>query len=150
MTYNSRFPHMNVQDEPVYKSELTSGLGYCSGIFSQTSDSLVVTNTTLETSLIDGGVGNLSIPANTFKVGSSYLVKIGGLISCQNGDSLILKSKSNGSVILGSTGSIVLKQATNKVWQMEINLIVRSIGVSGQASIKSHFFFHTKKILQIK
>ena len=140
MTFLSRFGNMSVVDEPVYKSELVGGLGYVAGFFSQTTDSVVITNTTTETTLIDGGVGTLSVPANTFLKGNAYSVRIGGIINCQNGDTITLKTKS-GSTILGTTGLITLKQATNKVWQMDINFVIREIGISGVASIKTHFFF---------
>ena len=51
MTYLSRFGNMTVVDEPVYKSELFSGLGYMAGFYSQTADSTTITNTTTETTL---------------------------------------------------------------------------------------------------
>ena len=42
------------------------------GLFSQTGLSTPIVNTTSELSLIDGGVGTLSVPANGFKVGDTF------------------------------------------------------------------------------
>ena len=47
--------------------DIPSTLNY--GLFAQTSTSTPVTNTTTETSLLDGGVGSLTVPANGFNVG---------------------------------------------------------------------------------
>lgn len=133
---------MTVVDEPVYKSELFSGLGYMASFYSQTADSTTITNTTTETTLIGSGVGSLSVPANTFKVGNAYLVKIGGVISSQNGDLIRFKVKANsGTIILADTGNITLKSATTKVWQLEIQFVIRTIGADTVASIKTHFVF---------
>lgn len=142
MTYLSRFGNMTVVDEPVYKSELFSGLGYMASFYSQTADSTTITNTTNERTLIGSGVGSLSVPANTFKVGNAYLVKIGGVISSQNGDLIRFKVKANsGTIILADTGNITLKSATTKVWQLEIQFVIRTIGADTVASIKTHFVF---------
>ena len=133
---------MTVVDEPVYKSELFGGLGYVAGFYSQTVDSATITNTTTESTLIGAGVGQLSVPANTFQVGNAYLVKIGGIISAPNGDLVRFRVKANGgTVVLADTGNITLKNATNKVWQLEIQFVIRAIGAAGAASIKTHFVF---------
>lgn len=133
---------MTVVDEPVYKSELFSGLGYMAGFYSQTADSTTITNTTTETTLIGSGVGSLSVPANTFKVGNAYLVKIGGIISSQNADLIRFKVKANsGTITLADTGNITLKSSTTKVWQLEIQFVIRAIGADTVASIKTHFVF---------
>ena len=142
MTYASRFGNMTVVDEPVYKSELFGGLGYVTGFYSQTANSTTITNTTTETTLIGSGVGSLSVPANTFQVGNAYLVKIGGIISSQNGDLIRFKVKANsGTIILADTRDITLKASTNKVWQLEIQFVIRAIGADTVASIKTHFVF---------
>ncbi len=142
MTYLSRFGNMTVVDEPVYKSELFSGLGYMTGFYSQTADSTTITNTTTETTLIGSGVGSLSVPANTFKVGNAYVVKIGGIISCQNADLIRFKLKANsGTIILADTGDITMKQTISKIWQMEIQFVIRAVGADTVASIKTHFTF---------
>ena len=140
MTFLSRFGNMTVVDEPVYKSELFSGLGYMAGFYSQTADSPIVTNTTTETSIIGAGVGTLFVPANTFQVGNSYIVRMGGIINCVNNAPITINLKS-GSTILGTTGLISLNASTTNIWQMDVTFVIRAIGGAGVADLKTHFVF---------
>lgn len=104
------------------------------GLFAQTTDSIPVTNTLTESSLIDGGVGTLTVPANGFKVGDSFSTSLSGIVSSLNNDGLTIRVKSNG-VILGTTVSISMPATTNKVWALEIHFTIRSIGGPGVASL---------------
>lgn len=136
----SRFGNLIVEDEPVYKSELTGGLGYTAGFYSQIADSTSITDTTTESSLIGSGIGTLSVPANTFKQGNAYIVKMAGRLSTPNLDTITFRVKS-GSVILGTTGAITLRLATNTPFDMHIHFVIRNEGVSGVATILTHFLF---------
>lgn len=49
------------------------------GLFAQTANSIPVTGTTTETTLINGGVGTLSVPANGFTVGDSFVAVMAGI-----------------------------------------------------------------------
>ena len=95
------------------------------GLYAQTANSTPVTGTTVETTLIDGGVGSLTVPANFFKVGDSFSVTMGGHISSVNNDTLRIKVKS-GSVILGDTSTITMPQCTDKHWNLEIRFTIRT------------------------
>ena len=106
------------------------------GLFAQTANSTPITGTTTETTLIDGGVGALTVPANFFKVGDSFSVTMGGHISSVNNDDLQIRVKS-GSVVLGDTGLINMPQCTDKHWNLEIRFTIRTIGAAGVASIAS-------------
>jgi hypothetical protein len=110
------------------------GTGLSPGLFAQTSDSTPITNTISELSLITTGVGSLSVPANAFKVGDSYVAYFSGIISSQNNATVEVHLRSNG-IILGDTGLLVLAATTNKFWEMSINFVIRSIGGSGIASV---------------
>ena len=110
----------------------SSGSTY--GIYSQTSDSTNITNTTSELSLIGSGIGSLSVPANGFKVGDSFSVRIGGFISTSNGHTLTIKTKS-GSVILATSGSQTFPTTTAEIWTLNLTFTIRSIGGAGVASI---------------
>lgn len=114
----------------------TNPLGYTRGLYAQTANSTPITNTTTETTLIDGGVGSLFVPANGFKVGDSFSISMGGHISCANNEDLQIKVKS-GSVILGDTGIINMPQCTDKHWELEITFTIRALGTAGVASIVS-------------
>ena len=114
------------------------------GLYSQTESSTPVTNTTTETSLIDGGVGTLSVPANGFKVGDGFHAILSGHISSVNNDTLRIRIKSNGTV-LADTGSITMAGSTNKHWKLEVYFTVRVLGGSGTAKIATAgTFMYTK------
>jgi hypothetical protein len=104
------------------------------GLFAQTSDSIPITATTTEGTLIDGGVGLLTVPANSFNVGDSFVCMLSGIISSVNNETLRIKVKS-GSVILGDSGLITLPTITNKHWDLDIHFTIRRIGAAGVAQI---------------
>lgn len=114
------------------------------GLFAQTGNSAPITGTTTETTLLDGGVGSLTVPANFFKVGDSFSVTMGGHISSVNNDTLQIRIKS-GSVVLGDTGAITMPGTTNKHWNLEVRFTIRTIGAAGVASIASFGQFNFSK-----
>lgn len=129
--------YINTTRQSVFKNTGASGTGSpVGGLFSQTGDS-PNNNTIIETTLIDGGVGTLTVPANGFSVGDSFSVVMGGKISCAIGSPITIRVKS-GSAILATTGLISLPQITNKNWELELSFTIRQIGVGGVASIVTH------------
>lgn len=119
-------------------------LGYLSRLYTQTNSSTPVTNTLVETSLLDGGLGTLTVPANGFKVGDSFHAVLTGHISSVNNHTLHIRVKTDG-IILADTGVITMATATNRHWKLEIEFTVRAIGASGVAKIATGgTFFYTK------
>jgi hypothetical protein len=114
------------------------------GLYAQTSDGAVLEDTDAPTSIVGTGVGTLSVPANTFKVGNSYIAKIGGEISVQNNNTLKIDICLNGNPIVTS-GFVSLGGATNKYWFLESNFTIRTLGTTGVASIHSNSSFRTQK-----
>jgi hypothetical protein len=114
------------------------------GLYAQTANSTIITATTTESSLINGGVGTLSVPANGFRVGDSFRADFGGLLSSKNNDTIRIRIKA-GSVILADSGTQTMSTATNDVWQFSINFTIRQLGVAGVADIVSLGVFHTTK-----
>jgi hypothetical protein len=114
------------------------------GLWAQTGNGTPITNTIVETTLLNGGVGSLVVPANGFAVGDSFAVTMGGHISSQNNVTLDIKIKS-GSVILANTGLITMPATTNKHWNLEIRFTIRAIGAAGVASIASFGVFTYSK-----
>lgn len=114
---------------------------YNPGLYSQTADGPSVGNTLVETSIVGSGVGSLSIPANSFKVGDSYHAKIGGLISTQNNHEITIRAKS-GNIVLETTGIITLELATNQPWELELDFTIRAIGVSGEIKTNGNFIYN--------
>jgi hypothetical protein len=113
-------------------SNQTTGLS--PGLFAQTTDSTAVTNTTVETTIISTGVGTLSVPANQFQVGASYVAYLSGVMSSQNNAILEIHLKSNGS-ILADTNPMTLSATTGKFWELHVNFTIRSIGAGGVAAV---------------
>lgn len=114
------------------------------GLYTQTSSSTPVTNTTIEKSLLDGGLGTLTVPANGFKVGDSFFAVLTGHISSVNNHTLRIRIKAN-SIVLADTGLITMPSTTAKHWKLDINFTVRAIGGSGVAAIASGgMFIYTK------
>jgi hypothetical protein len=113
-------------------------------LYTQTASSTPVTNTTTETSLLDGGLGSLSIPADGFNVGDSFHAILTGYISSINNHTLTIRIKT-GSVVLATTGAVTMAGTTGKHWKLEVYFTVRTLGVSGVASIATGgTFMYTK------
>ena len=113
------------------------------GLYSQTAPSTAVVNTT-ESTLIDGGVGSLSIPANGFQVGDAFIAYFSGQISSANNATIEIHLRSNG-FILANTGAMTLAASTNKNWEMYVNFVIRAIGAGGVASIATSGRFSYNK-----
>jgi len=108
------------------------------GLFSQTGSSVPVSGSpsSVKTSgsLIDGGIGTLSVPANGFSKGDSFHASISGKLTIANNNTLEIRIKA-GSVSLVDTGDIVMSGTTNKNWNIELDFTIREIGPAGVASI---------------
>jgi hypothetical protein len=114
------------------------------GLYSETASSTPVTNTIAETTLIDGGVGSLIVPANGFSIGDSFKVNMLGHISCQNNRTIRIRVKAN-STVLGDTGIITLPQITSKHFSLDINFTIRSLGLPTLASVVTGAVFTYSK-----
>ena len=103
------------------------------GVFSQTGDTPNISGTS-EQSIIDGGVGGLSVGANQFQVGDAFLATFMGHLSNSN-DNIVLRVKS-GSVVLADSGTFNLNTGgADEIFTLQINFVIRQIGGTGTASI---------------
>jgi hypothetical protein len=115
------------------------------GLFAQTGDSVAVTATTTETTLINGGVGTLSVPANGFKVGDTFRADFAGVMSAKNNDSIRIRVKA-GSVVLADSGLQTMPATTNAVWSLSLDFTIRQLGGAGTASVVTiGNFLHVKQ-----
>jgi hypothetical protein len=115
------------------------------GLYAQTANSTIVTNTTAETTIVGTGVGILNVPANGFTVGDTFRAILGGVMNADNNQTIRIKVKS-GSVILLDSGAQNLGSAvTNDVWSLNIDFTIRQLGAAGVASIISLGSFHYTK-----
>lgn len=104
------------------------------GLYAQTSLGTLITNTTVETSLIGTGVGTLTVPANAFNVGDSFTAKICGSLSCANNETIRIRVKSDGNVI-ADAGVFQMKITTNKFFELIIEFTITKIGGLGVAEL---------------
>lgn len=114
------------------------------GLFAQTANSTPITNTIVETSLINGGVGTLTVPANGFKVGDSFRAVMAGILNVANNQTIRIRVKA-GSVVLLDSGNQPITNITNDIFSLNIDFTVRQLGGTSVASIVSLGTFHYAK-----
>ncbi len=136
--------YTNISKTDVFKGDNKQLIISTAGLFAQTANSTPITNTAVETSLVNGGVGTLSVPANGFAVGDSFTVIIGGVLNCANNQTITLRVK-DGTSILADSGAKTISNITNNVFSLNINFTVRQLGPAGVASIVCLATFHYTK-----
>ena len=114
------------------------------GLYAQTANSTPVTNTAVETTLINGGVGTLSVPANGFSVGDSFRAIMAGVLNTANNQTIRIRVKT-GSIVLLDSGAQPITNITNDVFSLNIDFTIRQLGAAGVASIVSLGTFHYVK-----
>jgi len=114
------------------------------GLFAQTALSTPITFATGEQTLIGTGVGGLSVPANAFSIGDSFIVKMCGPITCANNQDIRIKVKTNGITLI-DTGTFTIPQTTNKIWDLSIDFTITKIGGAGIAEIFANGLFSYNK-----
>lgn len=115
------------------------------GLYAQTANSTPITGTITESSIIGTGVGSLTIPANAFSVGDSFLAELGGVISTNNNQTFRIRVRSGAGITLLDSGAQNITNITNNVWNLTLSFTVRAIGAAGVASIVSLGTFHYLK-----
>jgi hypothetical protein len=119
--------------------------GPSDGLFAQTANSTTITNTTVESSLINGGVGTLTVPANGFSVGDSFRAIFGGIMNANNNQTIRIRVRAGGILLLDSGLQNLGSSVINDVWSLNIDFTSRQIGAASVASIVSLGSFHYTK-----
>ena len=119
--------------------------GFINRLYTQTSSSTPVTATAVEGSLLDGGLGTLTIPANGFQVGDSFNGSLIGHLSCVGTATLQVRIKTASGILLADTGAMAMNAATNKHWKLDFNFTIRQLGAATVASIASGGLFSYTK-----
>ena len=114
------------------------------GLFAQTANSTPVTATTTESTLINGGIGTLSVPANGFNIGDSFRAIFGGVLNAANNQTIRIRVKS-GAVIFLDSGPQSITNITNDIFSLNVDFTIRTLGTAGVASIVSLGTFHFTK-----
>ena len=110
------------------------------GLFNQTGDSTPVLGNAPTGSLIDGGVGTLSVPANGFKVGDAFTANFHGKLTAVQNHTLEIHIESDGTN-LADTGVITMPNVSNKDWTLNIDFSINAIGAAGVAEIAAAGIF---------
>ena len=119
--------------------------GFLNRLYTQTNSSTPVTATDVEGSLLDGGLGTLTIPANGFQVGDSFSGVLIGHLSCVGTATLHIRVKTASGILLADTGVMAMNATTDKHWKLDFNFTVRTLGAPTVASIASGgLFAYTK------
>lgn len=107
------------------------------GLFAQTANSTSVSGTTVETSIINGGVGTLTVPANGFVVGDSFNAALSGVMNAVNNQTIRIRVKAGSIVLLDSGVQSLTNSIINDIWTLSVDFTIRQIGGAGVASIAS-------------
>ena len=126
------------------KQSTLSPLPTVYGLYAQTGNSVTVSATTVESSIIGLGVGTLTIPANGFKIGDSFRADFGGLISSKGNDDIRIRIKA-GSVLLADSLAQNMRAAINDVFQLSVNFTIRKLGTAGNAEIVTLGVYHNER-----
>lgn len=102
-------------------------------LFTQTATSTPVTNTTTETTILDGGLGSLSVPADGFSVGDTFVFNMQGNLTSLNNQDLTIRAKS-GSITFFSV-TLNLPNVTFLPFNLNLIFVIRQIGAAGVADI---------------
>lgn len=119
-----------IRNEPISNSVVRT-------LFAQTADKTVA-NTTAETSLVGTGTGSLIIPANEGIIGTTFRLRLEGIVSNTGNPSFRLKAKTNGT-ILSDSGSFTFGNVSNDHFVVEGTATLRTLGVNGTISVVASF-----------
>lgn len=108
-----------------------------STLFISTAD-VVVANSTTETSIIGAGVGTMLIPAAKLKAGTKFKFRAQGIISDTGNPTFQIRGKLGG-VTIADSGANTLGSITNDHWVLDLEMVIRTEGVSGTAMISGGF-----------
>jgi len=111
------------------------------GLYAQTGNSAIITGIT-ESTLINGGVGTLTVPANGFQVGDSYRAVFGGVMDAANNQTIRIRVKAGAVTLLDSGVQPLTNSIINDIFSLNIDFTIRQIGGVGVASVVSLGSFH--------
>ncbi len=114
---------------------IPQGLRTSYGLYSQTGNSVTISGTTTESSLIGPGVGTLSVPTNGFTIGDAYRADMGGIIDAGNNETIVIKVKSGNAIFLDSGIQTLTSSINDAIFNLSINFSIRNIGTTGVAEI---------------
>ncbi len=114
------------------------------GLYAQTALSPSIVSGSGEATLIGAGVGTLNVPANTFKVGDSFVAKMCGKLTCANNEILHIRVRSNGVLIIDAL-QYTLSTTTNKYFDLVLDFTVTKLGGAGVGELFANGIFSYNK-----
>jgi hypothetical protein len=115
------------------------------GLFAQTGNSTIITGTTTESTLINGGEGSLIIPANGFNIGDSFRAVFGGVMNAANNQTIRIRVKAGSVVLLDSGVQTLTNSIISDIWSLNVDFTIRQLGAAGVASVVTLATFHYTK-----
>ena len=104
------------------------------GLYAQTKLGNPITFADGETSIIGVGVGTLTVPANSFKAGDSFVIKMCGPVTCPNNMGLDIRVRSNGVIIL-ETPVFELAACSDRTYDLILDFTIAATGGIGVAKL---------------
>ena len=98
-------------------------------LFTQTA-SVTVANTTTQTTLLDGGVGSVTLPVNFFYPGRTLRITLYGYHSTVANPNITMRVKFGSTTIL-TTGAVASGNSTNTAIKLEGFVTCRTDGATG-------------------
>lgn len=124
--------------------QATATTGFVSSTSFAATAGVTVGNTTATTSVIPTGVGSVTIPANGFKVGKSYLLKGRGVYSASiTAPTLAVTVKLGTTTVATGTITALLGSASNSGFSFEMMITCRTVGASGTIMADGSFAFQS-------
>jgi hypothetical protein len=106
-------------------------------VYASQQDSTTITNTTSETTFDQ----NVTIPANSLRVGDVFDINQAGVCTNTNSTDTLNVKSDFGSANIASTGA--LDVATGDAWAINLKVTIRAIGASGFGEVTGNTFIGT-------
>lgn len=105
--------------------------GVLAGRIFNATGSVTIANDGTELTVIGTGVGNLTIPANWWRIGRSIKERVSGVISDTGTPTARFRAKLGTTVISDTTAVALAGTLSNTGWYAEVTLTCRTVGASG-------------------
>ena len=125
--------YTKLESDTLFVKKYTGAENRANRIFSMTGG-VTLTNTIIETSMLDGGVGSKIIPANTLKVGDIIRVEFTCQLTCGTSQSSTIRIKLGNSTLVTSTAQLPNNLAAN-LFEGSVDILILSLGTNGTAKI---------------
>jgi hypothetical protein len=121
----------------VDSNDFTGGAPVNFGIFTETAD-VQIADTLTETSMLGGGEGTKTIPANFLKIGDTFHLEMSGYMDTVATPDATIRVKLGATTISSHTISLATIPA-DEFWDLHMCFVVRTTGASGTVTSSGKF-----------